>query len=226
MKNKNILILCSTSLAVLLLVSCSSGNSLFSSPTATPTPEPTPTVTPGPVLSINGSITNTNDQSGREITLCKLGGNSSGYPVDCTVYNQSATVNTLGKFQFYDVPEGTYFILYDYTLGGVEFQEGMERWSGKILKIGDTDWLEENYFDLFPGGEMKIAMRAGMPLELIQNPGLLMAYNALTLQVTESPFVLAHTVNYANLSSLSAMVDLVKVTVFTDQTTEINITLY
>ena len=99
-------------------------------------------------------------------------------------------------------------------------------WSGKTLKIGDTDWLEENYFELFPDGEMRVTIKVGMPMELINNPGLLMAYNALTLQVSESPFVLAHTVNYGNLSSLNKMVNLIKVSVFNDQTADVSITLY
>ena len=53
-------------------------------------------------------------------------------------------------------------------------------------------------------------IKVGMPMDLINNPGLLMAYYALTLQVSESPFVLAHTVNYGNLSSLNKMVNLIK----------------
>ena len=219
MKEKRNILIGLTLLVIIQTVSCSPGAGQSKE---TPTPEPTPT----PVLSINGDLTNTSDQSGREITLCKIEGDSSEYPVDCVVYDQSVTVNADGEFAFYNVPEGTYFILYDYQGGGVDFQDGMDMWSGKTLKIGDTDWLEENYFELFPDGEMRVTIKVGMPMELINNPGLLMAYNVLTLQVSESPFVLAHTVNYGNLSSLNKMVNLIKVSVVNDQTADVSITLY
>jgi len=96
----------------------------------------------------------------------------------------------------------------------------------KVKRIMQSDWLEENYFELFPDGEMQVMIKVGMPMELINNPGLLMAYYALTLQVSESPFVLAHTVNYGNLSSLNKMVSLIKVPVVNDQTADVSITLY
>jgi hypothetical protein len=224
MKVKRYILVGLALLVIAQTVSCSPGASLFGQPTDTPTPEPTPT--PSPALSISGDLTNTSDQSGREITLCRIDGDPSEYPIDCVVYDQSVTVNTAGEFAFYDVPEGTYFILYNYPEGGIDFQDGMDRWSGKTLKIADTDWLEENYFELFPDGEMKVMIKVGMPMELINNPGLLMAYYALTLQVSESPFVLAHTVNYGNLSSLNKMVNLIKVSVVNDQTAGVTITLY
>ncbi|MDK2980415.1 MAG: hypothetical protein PWQ55_762 [Chloroflexota bacterium] len=219
MKEKRNILIGLTLLVIIQTVSCSPGAGQSKE---TPTPEPTPT----PVLSINGELTNTSDQSGREITLCKIEGDPSEYPIDCVVYDQSVTVDSAGEFAFYNVPEGTYFILYNYQGGGVDFQDGMDMWSGKTLKIGDTDWLEKNYFELFPDGEMRVMIKVGMPMELIKNPELLMAYYALTLQVSESPFVLAHTVNYGNLSSLRMMVDLVEVSVVNDQTADVTITLY
>ncbi len=224
MKVKRYILISLALLVIAQSVSCSTGTGLLGLSKNTPTPEPT--ATPIPVLSINGSLTNTSDQSGRELTLCKVEGDTSEYPIDCVVYDQSVSVDTAGEFAFYNVPAGNYFILYDYPDGGVDFQDGMDMWSGKTLKIADTDWLEENYFELFPDGEMRVTIKVGMPMELINNPGLLMAYYALTLQVSESPFVLAHTVNYGKLSSLRTMVDLVEVPVVSGQTADVTITLY
>jgi hypothetical protein len=43
-----------------------------------------------------------------------------------------------GRFEFQDVPDGTYMLLYDDTFE--DFETGLQGWNGKTIKVWDEEW--------------------------------------------------------------------------------------
>ncbi|MBN1265931.1 MAG: hypothetical protein JXA25_10590 [Anaerolineales bacterium] len=207
---------------IILLQACGSGSFLNPAtetpmPTSTPVP-PTVTPTPAPFLSIDGTIS---EVEGKKLTLCQVEAGVQDLPADCVVYNEVVASDGSGGFEFYDVPAGSYFILYDNGNPDV-FDEGFEQWSGKTLKLGDQDWLDSEYFD--PEGEISIIAPAGTPLSFVQNPAYLFAYNYWVLHGS-GPFALAHNPQFTG-NSIINMIHPVVVTVSTESTTEVNVHAY
>jgi hypothetical protein len=100
----------------------------------------------------------------------------------------TANTDRQGRFQFYDVPAGTYFLLYDSGLS--DFDEAMAKWGGKTMHFGDQEWLSSFLGVDFSRGEVDYRMPEGISLS--PNVDWLSSYCMLTLLVGESPFIIAH----------------------------------
>lgn len=148
-----------------------------------------PTETPTATVSIVGVLrpwTSTTPIAGRHIALCR----SQGDPRDglCELLERSVETDRQGRFQFYNVPAGLYFLLYDSGLS--DFDEAMARWGGTTLHFGDQEWLIE-----FLGVDVSQAdIDFRMPEGIALSPDVdwLSSYCMLTLLVGESPFIIAH----------------------------------
>lgn len=145
----------------------------------------TPTVT----VSIVGVLrpwTADTPIAGRHVALCK----SQGDPRDglCELLPHTVDTDRQGRFQFYDVPAGTYFLLYDSGLS--DFDEAMAKWGGKTLHFGDQEWLSDFLGVDFSSGEIEYRMPEGISLS--PDVDWLSSYCLLTLLVGESPFIIAH----------------------------------
>ena len=128
----------------------------------------------------------------RRVTLC----GSQGDPRDgvCTLMESSVTTDRQGRFQIYDVPTGTYFLLYDSGLS--DFDEALEEWGGKTLHFGDQEWLSE-----FMGVDLSdddFEYRVPEGISFSPHAGWLSSYCLLTLLVGESPFIIAHDLEQAS----------------------------
>ena len=145
--------------------------------------------TPSPAVSILGVFrpwTAETPVADRRVTLCA----SQGDPRDglCTLMETSVTTDRQGRFQLYDVPAGTYFLLYDSGLS--DFDEALVEWGGKTLHFGDQEWLSEFLgVDLSDDG---FEYRVPEGISFSPHAGWLSSYCLLTLLVGESPFIIAH----------------------------------
>lgn len=179
--------LLSALVVVITLTGCGAGLNqtvVPPTPTALPTAPPTPTPPPsiiGTLESWEGSAI-----AGRKIVLCQITDNQAHYPADCTLMPSVAISDDQGRFQFSDVPPGTYFLLYD--SGYADFSTGLDRWAGQILKLGDPAWLVDNYFEFESDAvSIDITLFKGMPLNMN-----VVAYLTHSLALGRSPFILAH----------------------------------
>ena len=124
--------------------------------------------------------------AGRHVALCQ----SQGDPRNglCELLPHTVDTDHQGRFQFYDVPAGTYFLLYDSGLS--DFDEAMARWGGKTLHFGNEEWLSDFLGVDLSQGEVDYRMPEGITLS--PNVDWLSSYCLLTLLVGESPFIIAH----------------------------------
>lgn len=130
--------------------------------------------------------------SGRRIALC----HSQGDPREgvCTLQEDAVTTDRQGRFQIYDVPAGTYFVLYDSGLS--DFDEALTEWGGKTLYFGSQEWLAD-----FLGVRLSddgFEYRIPEGISLSPGAGWLSSYCLLTLLVGESPFIIAHDLESAS----------------------------
>lgn len=175
-------------IALLLVLAACGGNQAATrdlvAEEATATPNPTATPTPDP--SIIGTLKSWEDSPvvGRKIVLCQITDNEAHYPADCILMRLIAISDGQGGFQFFDVPPGTYLMLYDSR--DADFDAGLDRWAGQTLKLGDINWLVENYF-ASDAGNIDITLIKGMPMDMN-----VVAYLAHSLGIGQSPFILAH----------------------------------
>lgn len=130
--------------------------------------------------------------SGRRVTLCR----SQGDPRDglCTLLEGAVTTDRQGRFQMYDVPAGTYFVLYDSGLS--DFDAAMAKWGGKELHFGDREWLAD--FLGVASSDNGLEYRVPEGISLSPHAGWLSSYCLLTLLVGESPFIIAHDLESAS----------------------------
>jgi len=128
----------------------------------------------------------------RRVTLCR----SLGDPRDgrCTLMESSITTDRQGRFQIYDVPAGTYFLLYDSGLS--DFDTALAKWGGKTLRFGDREWLSEFLGVDLSGDAFEYRVPEGISLS--PHAGWLSTYCLLTLSVGESPFIIAHDMEQAS----------------------------
>ena len=210
------------SVMVLFLAACSTANPLLGilaskTPEATNTPSPSPT--PERILSVSGTI---GELSDRMITLCKVIDGVNDLPAECVVHNESVTSQTGGAFEFYNVPAGTYFLLYD--TGDLDaFSEGMQKWSGNILKLGDAEWLETDYYPA--DVEVTLMMPIGTPMSWMSKPQYLYSYNYLALH-GNGPFALAHNPKLLDNGKIVKMIHPVVVVIEDGTPVEVKINAY
>ncbi|HSG18550.1 MAG TPA: hypothetical protein VLE70_19810, partial [Anaerolineae bacterium] len=128
----------------------------------------------------------------RRVALC--GG--LGDPRDglCTLMEDSVTTDRQGRFQFYDVPAGIYFLLYDSGLS--DFDEALAKWGGKTLHFGDQEWLSEFLEVDLSDDDFEYRIPEGISFS--PQAGWLSSYCLLTLLVGESPFIIAHDLEQAS----------------------------
>ena len=145
--------------------------------------------TPTATISIIGVLrpwTEDTPVSGRQVALCR----SDGDPRNglCELLPDTVETDRQGRFQFYGVPEGTYFLMYDSGLS--DFDAAMAEWAGKTLHFGDQEWLSDFLGVDLSQDEFEYRVPEGIPL----SPGVdwLSTYCMLTLLVGRSPFVIAH----------------------------------
>ena len=151
--------------------------------------------TPTPTVSIIGRLrpwaTGT-PIAGRRVALCR----SQGDPREgfCDLMQNVETTDQQGRFQFYDMPPGTYFLLYDSGLS--DFDEALARWGGETLHFGDQEWLSD-FLDVDLSSD---GYEYRLPEGISYSPqaGWLSSYCLLTLMVGESPFILAHDLESAS----------------------------
>ncbi len=130
--------------------------------------------------------------AGRHVLLCR----SEGDPREgiCTLMDHAVTTDHQGRFQIYDVPPGTYFVLYDSGLSN--FDESLAKWGGDTLKFGDQEWMSEFLgVDLSEDG---FEYRVPENISFSPHAGWLSSYCMLTLLVGESPFIIAHDLESAS----------------------------
>lgn len=160
-------------------------------PTATPTAMVQPTTTPTPPRgwTIIGQIESWEEApiAGRKIVLCQVIENKQVFPADCVLTRIVAISDDQGRFQVYEVPAGTYFLLYNSGYGN--FEDGIERWAGEVLKLGDPKWLFNEYAPSDVEGKVTILVPQHPSRRVIE---LDPAYLTQALLIGESSFILAH----------------------------------
>jgi hypothetical protein len=129
--------------------------------------------------------------AGRHIVLCRAVGDPR--QGQCLLMSRAAVTDEAGRFDLGEVPEGTYFLLYDSGLS--DFDQAVERWGGQTLHFGQTEWFSE-----FLGVDLsqeRPAFRLPDGLAVTPHEGWLQSYCTLTLLVGRSPFIIAHDIQRA-----------------------------
>lgn len=155
----------------------------------TPKVESTATLVPGGDPAIVGTIhpwaEGDGPIEGRRIVLCKPIDGTRLDPYDCTLTNFTATTDEEGRFEFDQLPVGTYLIFYDSGFAG--FDAAVARLSGKAIALGDR--LAVSDLDLFrdeaDGSFLTFFPQGGTAEGLYW-------HIELTLQGGGSPFFVAH----------------------------------
>jgi hypothetical protein len=99
-----------------------------------------------------------------------------------------------GTFQFYDVPAGAYYVLYD--SGRRDFNDGLERWGGETLSWDDRE-LQMELFGVEESDEGWVLALTPEGYQFEDNLDFLLFYFPATLLLGDSPFVLAHDLEQA-----------------------------
>jgi len=144
---------------------------------------------PTPVPELTGKLvpwTATSPIDGRHVLLCQsLGDPRQG---NCLLMDSAIESDKYGRFAFYGVEIGTYFIMYDSGLS--DFDSAMTQWGGQVLHFGDRVWLSEFLgVDL---NEDEIELRVPDGISLSPHTDWLSSYGVLTLMLGNSPFIIAH----------------------------------
>jgi hypothetical protein len=131
----------------------------------------------------------------RKLVLCKapFDDQAVDQPVGCLLTETVAISNEEGVYNFYDIPEGTYFLIYDSGIG--DFEATVKEWAGKTLEIGNSVWLSE-FLDLESNTWARLYLPAGFKMGMGYEEWN-QEYVGLTLQFGPSPFVMAHDISKA-----------------------------
>lgn len=143
--------------------------------------------------SIEGTLSPWDDSAivGRQLVLCQIIGDEHEMPIDCILMDDVVESDSLGRFQFGVTPPGYYLIIYDSGLSN--FEEGIQRWGGKILELGDVGWLLLEYPTIgeIEEGHMDIHVPIGAPDRHLP---WAVDYSMQVLLMGKSPFIVAHDV--------------------------------
>jgi hypothetical protein len=124
--------------------------------------------------------------SGRNIVLCRsLGDPREG---NCDLMSRYTDTDFFGRFQIDNVPQGTYFVLYDSGLS--DFDAAMDRWGGETLHFGDRAWLSDLLGVDLENEDPAFRIPEGLDISPLDD--WLRPYCLLTLLVGNSPFIIAH----------------------------------
>jgi hypothetical protein len=135
--------------------------------------------------------------AGRKIAICQFQADQEFYTnlPDSMLLDKIATSDKNGYFEFTDVPEGNYLLLYDSGL--VDFETAVEKWAGKTLKLSDYNWIAHDYLGS-EDGTVKMNIYNGMLNLLVEFGGeAAKTYMRLHLILDNSPFIVAHDVEKA-----------------------------
>jgi len=148
--------------------------------------------TTAPVLSVSGTLTPWGEDipiAGRQVVLCQIVGERQELPADCVLLESAVVSGEDGGFEFYDVPPGAYYVLYDSGRG--DFDAGLERWGGQTFSWDDDEWLIELIWVEAPDDGMA-QLLVPLGYELKDNFDFLRSYFPATLMLADSPFIVAH----------------------------------
>ena len=134
--------------------------------------------------------------AGRHIVLCRAIGSPEELLAKCVLMESAVTSDGQGRFQMYDVPPGSYLVLYD--SGVSDFDAGLEEWGGHTFDWDDDEWLNEIFrIDEYEGGWVDIHIPEGIRV----GEGIT-SYCALALLIGKSPFVVAHDIDKIEQSGI------------------------
>ncbi len=153
--------------------------------------------TAAPVPSVSGMLTPWGEDipiAGRQVVLCQIVGEWQELPADCVLLESAVVSGEDGGFEFFDVPPGAYYVLYDSGRG--DFDGGLERWGGHTFSWDDSEWQKELFWEEEPDDGMA-QMLAPRGFELEYDVDFLLLYFPATLLLGDSPFIVAHNTGQA-----------------------------
>ena len=189
--------------------------------TFTPTATEVETLTPSPAIEGLLIPWADSDVTGRKLAPCQIIDDEHDLPIDCTLMDITVESDSVGRFQFGELPPGDYLIIYDSGLS--DFEKGMQHLGEQLFKIGSGEWLFDNYItdyliaqNLLKEDELsKVVLHVpdGAPTNF--NPG---TYSLLMLLFDNSPFIIAHDIEntFSNYE-----IDLIIVEVAEGQTSQV-----
>lgn len=93
-----------------------------------------------------------------------------------------------GNFEFYGIPPGSYYVLYDSGLE--DFKAGLAYWGGKVLFLGDTTWLTNTFMGEGSTSSVTCHIPDALPNPLPFDRKVLVAWS-LSFLHCQSPFIVA-----------------------------------
>ncbi len=137
--------------------------------------------------------------AGRQVAACRLEGGTRQLPAPCELAAEVATTDAGGRFRLEELPPGTYLLLVDTGRG--DFDAAVATWANRSLRPGDWPWLRDEFLDTGAGEYIEIHLPAGLPEDAALDRA---SYGVLTLQIGDSPFALAHSVEVSEGTAAAA----------------------
>jgi len=158
-------------------------------------PQQVPTETLRPrELRLEGTVVAASEGAeiaSRRVVLCELQPNEDDNGVlTCFPGSEAVTTEEDGSFEFEEVQPGQYIALVDSGLA--PFDVGHQQWQGETLRLGDWQWLKENYYGSPEWINVPMPGVSG-----VQPPRASYAVHALLAE--GSPFIAAHSFSVENV---------------------------